>query len=344
MMFLSSTGVFLMSLLGSLNPDFSNYKQTDPKFNLDPQHTSNVFENPSSPSINNDTLHPTTSPGERQSTSTGRSQPETGDINFVSIEQNDKPLTQTAAQAQSLRLITGHTAATLPKGSFELGIQHRFGEINSGAYNLYGLDNFNSMRISADYGITDRITAGIGRSSYRKTYNGYLKWRFLGAPESKFNLTILSDIAVDARARADWNLEPFKQSYRLFFTQQLIASWQVNKGLLLSISPSLVHANLVSQRSYSNDMPVVSGYIRQQIIPKFALTAEGSVLINSITTVKPKSNPTIGFGFEYFTPQHAFQINLTNSRALNEPFFLTDNPNPIQLGDFCLGFNLIRRW
>lgn len=344
MMFLSFTAAFVMGLLGYMNPDFSNYSQTDPKHSLNNQNTSNSWGNPSSAFVNDDTLHHTTSPEERQPTSSGKSQPETGDINFVRVEHYDKPLTQTAAQAQSLRLITGHTAATLPKGSFELGIQHRFGEINSGAYNLYGLDNFNSMRIAADYGVTDKITAGIGRSSYRKTYNGYFKWRFLGAPESKFNLTFLSDIAVDARARADWNLEPFRQSHRLFFTQQLIASWQVNKGLLLSISPTLVHANLVSQRSYSNDMPVVSGYIRQQIIPKFALTAEASVLINSITPVKPKSNPTLGFGFEYFTPQHAFQINLTNSRALNEPFFLIDNPNSLQLGNFCLGFNLIRRW
>jgi hypothetical protein len=334
MMFLSTTASFVMGFLGSLNPEASS--QYHENKNLTTTHNSSsqrwIDASLNSGSKDSQAL-------QRVITNNPQQQ------GTVASDANEfKPFTKTAAQAQSLRLITGHTAATLPKGSFELGIQHRFGEINSGAYNLYGLDNFNSMRISADYGITDKITAGIGRSSYRKTYNGYLKWRFLGEPESKFNLTFLTDIAVDARARSDWNLEPFNHSHRLFFTQQLIASWQVNKGLLLSISPTLVHANLVSQRSYSNDMPVISGYIRQQIIPKFALTAEASVLINSITPVKPKSNPTLGFGFEYFTPQHAFQINLTNSRALNEPFFLTDNPNSLQLGNFCLGFNLIRRW
>jgi len=261
-----------------------------------------------------------------------------------SVYVGDKPLTKIKAQAQSLRLITGHTAATLPKGSFELAIQHRFGALNSGAYNLYGLDNFNSMRIAADYGVFDRLTAGIGRSSFRKTYNGYIKWRFFGKPESKFNLTYLADMAIDARSRADWYLEPFFQSHRLFFTHQLIASWQVNNGLLLSLSPTIVHANLVSQHNYSNDMPVISGYIRQQIIPKFALTGEVSAMIPGILHVKPKNHATIGFGFEYFTPKHAFQINLTNSRALNEAYFLTDNPSSTLLGDFSLGFNLIRRW
>ena len=263
----------------------------------------------------------------------------------TSVEgQSEKPLTKVKAQAQSLRLITGHTAATLPEGSFELAIQHRFGELNSGAYNLYGLDNFNSMRIAADFGVLDRLTLGVGRSSYRKTFNGYLKWRFFGQAESKLVLTYLADVAIDARARSDWNLEPFLQSHRLFYTHQLIASIQVNKGLLISVSPTIVHANLVSQHNYSNDMPVLSGYIRQQIIPKFALTAEASVMIPGILSVKPKNHPTIGVGFEYFTPKHAFQINLTNSRALNEAYFLTDNPSSTLLGDFCMGFNLIRRW
>lgn len=258
--------------------------------------------------------------------------------------QTEKPLTKIKAQAQSIRLISGHTAATLPKGSFELAIQHRFGELSSGAYNLYGLDNFNSMRIAADFGILDRLTVGIGRSSYRKTFNGYLKWRLLGEAESKFVFTFMTDIAIDARARADWNLEPLLQSHRLFYTHQFIASLQVNKGLLVSLSPTIVHANLVSQHNYSNDMPILAGYVRQQIIPKFALTAEASVMIPGILPVKPKNHPTVGFGFEYFTPKHAFQINLTNSRALNEAYFLTDNPSSTLLGDFCMGFNLIRRW
>lgn len=260
------------------------------------------------------------------------------------VQVTDKPLTQTAAQAKSLRLITGHTAATLPKGSLEFAIQHRFGELNSGAYNLFGLDNFNSMRIGVDVGITDRLTIGGGRSSNRKTYNAYAKYRLFGLPEGKWNLTYVSDIAMDARLRSDWNLESLRNIHRIFYTHQLIASWQITDNWLVAIVPTLVHANLVSQTNVSNDMPVLAWYVRKQIISKLALTAEGSTLIQSLNTVTPKSNPTLGFGFEYFTPRHVFQINVTNSRALNEPYFLTDNPRSTQMGNFCLGFNLIRRW
>lgn len=260
------------------------------------------------------------------------------------IPASTKPLTQTSAQAQSLRLITGHTAATLPKGVLELAIQHRFGEIGSGAYNLYGLDNFNSMRIGVDYGLANRLTLGLGRSSYRKTYNSYMKWRMLGKEDSKFNLTYVADMAIDARSRQDWGLEPFFQSHRLFYTHQLIFSLQAADGLVLAVTPTLVHANLVSKSAHSNDIPVVSWYVRQRIIPKFALTAEGSTLVENIVPVRSKNHPTVGIGFEYFTPLHVFQINLTNSRALNEPYFMTNDVGSMLLNDFCLGFNLIRRW
>jgi Membrane bound beta barrel domain (DUF5777) len=72
----------------------------------------------------------------------------------------DIPLTDASAPAKSLRLITGHTAETLPRGTFELTIQHRFGEISSGAENLYGIDNLNSMRIGFDFALGNRLTVG----------------------------------------------------------------------------------------------------------------------------------------------------------------------------------------
>lgn len=257
---------------------------------------------------------------------------------------NEKPLTQMSAQAKSLRLITGHTAATLPKGTLEIAIQHRFGELNSGAYNLFGLDNFNSMRIGVDVGITDRLTAGGGRSSNRKTYNAYAKYRIIGLPEGKFNITYVADMALDARLRSDWNEESLQNIHRIFYTHQLVASWQITDNWVVAILPTIVHANLVSQTSISNDMPILAWYVRKQVIPKMALTAEGSSRLQSLNTVAPKTNPTLGFGFEYFTPRHVFQINVTNSRALNEAYFLTDNPKSTRMGEFCLGFNLIRRW
>jgi len=80
------------------------------------------------------------------------------------------------------------------------------------------------------------------------------------------------------------------------------------------------------------------------LIPKLALTAEASTIIQGLNNPYEKSTPTYGIGFEYFTPRHVFQINLTNSRSMNEPYFLVTDPTFASIDQFCLGFNLIRRW
>ncbi len=256
----------------------------------------------------------------------------------------DIPLTDASAQAKSLRLITGHTTETLPKGTFELTIQHRFGEISSGAENLYGIDNLNSMRIGFDCALGNRVTVGLGRSSMKATYNSYMKWRIIGSPEKKFNLTYLADASLDGRSSSSWGVTPFFYTHRLAYTHQLIASMQLGEKLVIGVAPSVVHFNLVDRIDYSNDIPLIHAYIRRSFGKKIAFTAEGSYIPQGIIPNPTKTDPTVGFGFEYFTPRHAFQISLTNSRSLNEPYFLISDATSSSISNFCLGFNLVRRW
>ena len=65
-------------------------------------------------------------------------------------------------------LIDGHTVETTQGGVLDLKISHRFGQFNDGFYNMFGLD-VASIRIGMDYGLTNRLTIGGGRSSFRKT-------------------------------------------------------------------------------------------------------------------------------------------------------------------------------
>ncbi|MEX2567804.1 MAG: DUF5777 family beta-barrel protein, partial [Cyclobacteriaceae bacterium] len=68
------------------------------------------------------------------------------------------------------RLIHGHSVETRNKGVLDFIISHRFGTINSGVKNLFGLDDAN-IRLGLDYSLTDRFTIGVGRSSFQKVYD-----------------------------------------------------------------------------------------------------------------------------------------------------------------------------
>lgn len=88
-------------------------------------------------------------------------------LGFKSFGQADStlaldsnPLFGAKATFKSIRPINFHTVETLRKGSLELRILHRFGSLNSGLNNFYGVDGPTSTRIGLDYGLQKNLEVG----------------------------------------------------------------------------------------------------------------------------------------------------------------------------------------
>ena len=254
------------------------------------------------------------------------------------------PLSDLEIQSKTLRIVNLQSSAVLPKGSFEVAIQHRFGALEGGIDKLWGIDNLNSMRVGFDYGITNHFTAGIGRSSLKKTFNGFVKYKLIGSQISKFNLTYLADMAIDGRSESDWGLTPFYATHRFMYTHSLLMSCKVSEKLFVGLNPTLVHFNYVQETVMSNDIPVIAGYVRVGATKHLNFTFEASQIVGLGLTVPQKENPSVGIGVEYFTPNHAFQISLSNTRSFNEPYFMVEDSPSNAINQFCLGFNIVRRW
>src|SRR5450631_101101 len=90
---------------------------------------------------------------------------------------------------KALYIVNMKTIEAPAAGALNVEIQHRFGTINTGAYNLWGLD-FATLRLGLDYGITDRLSVGIGRSSYLETFDGYLKYKLLRQSENTMPVSV----------------------------------------------------------------------------------------------------------------------------------------------------------
>ena len=76
------------------------------------------------------------------------------------------------------RVVNGHSVETNEGGELKMIISHRFGAINGGAYEFFGLDQ-STIRLGFDYGVTNNLTVGVGRSSFEKTVDGFVKYKFL---------------------------------------------------------------------------------------------------------------------------------------------------------------------
>src|SRR4030066_1202451 len=82
------------------------------------------------------------------------------------------------ATFKSTRIVSGHSIERMPEGQLDFRISHRFGELKTGAYNLWGLDQAN-IHFSLEYGIIDWLMLGVGRGTYEKTYDGFFKFSLL---------------------------------------------------------------------------------------------------------------------------------------------------------------------
>src|SRR5690349_9224468 len=114
------------------------------------------------------------------------------------LEKDTKGTDYTFATFKGTRLVNGHTIETKHAGSLEFIFQHRFGPVNGGLYEMFGLDEA-YVRLGLDYGITDNLSVSIGRNSVDKTMDGFVKYRLLhqskGEKNFPFSVTILEGIA-----------------------------------------------------------------------------------------------------------------------------------------------------
>lgn len=239
------------------------------------------------------------------------------------------------------RVVNGHSVETMGHGELEFLISHRFGSLNQGFYDLFGLDNA-QIRFGLEYGITDWLNVGVGRSSAGKTYDGFLKARILRQRESGFSpisITGFSSIAVKTLNPADTALIPPFQD-RLSFTNQLLIARKFNDRISLQIMPTHVHYNLVDTRTESNDVFALGTALKVQITKNLATTLEYYYRFPGQLEGEKYNSFTVGFDIN--TGNHVFQLHLTNSTGMIEKSFIGETSERWQDGGIKIGFNIGR--
>jgi len=254
-----------------------------------------------------------------------------------------EPLTNyTTATFKTNRVVNGHSIETVAKKEFDFKISHRFGLLSGGAYELFGLDQAN-MRMGGDYGITDNLNIGIGRSTYAKTYDGFVKYKFLkqssGAKNVPLSAAWVSHTSINSLRWSDPN-RANKFSDRVSYVHQLLMARKFSDGLSIQLSPSLVHMNLVDSANVKNDILSIGIGLRQKLTSRTTVNLE-YFYVPSGQIANTKTN-ALSLGFDIETGGHVFQLFFTNAAAPFEQGFITDTQSKWLDGDVRFGFNIAR--
>ncbi len=237
------------------------------------------------------------------------------------------------------KVVNGQSVEILSKGVLQFQIQHRFGTLNSGFYNLFGLDN-SQIRLGFDYGIKDWMSIGIGRSSALKTIDASAKLRLKrqskGSKEFPFTLVTNSAIFVKQYRWSETKEETFELSNQLSFAHQILIARKINRDLSVQLSPTFLHYNLVNYAE-KNDRISLGFGARQKLTNRISVNAEYFMQINGKI-----NNDVLSFGFDIETGGHVFQLHLSNSPSMIESSFIHETKGDWEQGDIYFGFNISR--
>ncbi len=253
----------------------------------------------------------------------------------------------------SIRVLNNHSIEMIPKNNLEFIVAHKFGDFagsGGGVPAWFGLDNLADVRIAFEYGLSDRMNIGYGRSKgtglLTQVLDAYFKYAILkqkinGMPVS---LNFVTSLALPyAKATTDsTSITSYPTfAHRFIYTTQILVARKFSDRITLQANLGYNHRNYVH---YTDQ----NGLVFAGLSGRFRFTKTLGVLFeyNHILQRTPDVNYTnhLAFGFEILTGGHAFCLMLSNSRGVTENLFIPATTDNWLNGQFRFGFSINRRF
>lgn len=234
------------------------------------------------------------------------------------------------------RIVNAQSNEQAAKGELKFMVQHRFGTLNSGGYNLWGLDN-SKIRLGFEYGLHERLAIGFGRSSSQKEFDFSVKGKVLQqSTEMPVSVSVYSAIFFQHPPPTVREQSGFDMSDQFNFSNQIILTKKVNRKLSLAVLPT--HLHLVSEGE-ANDPLFMGMGGRYKLRKRVSINGE---YFYGLSQMSEAHTNVLSLGFDIETGGHIFSLHLSNSRGMNERAFLLDTTGDWVDGDIYFGFNISR--
>ncbi|HSB93715.1 MAG TPA: DUF5777 family beta-barrel protein [Flavitalea sp.] len=241
---------------------------------------------------------------------------------------------------KSTRVINGHSMEFLSPGTMDVRILHRFGTLDNGMKNFFGLDEA-SMRLGFDFGIQRNLMIGVGRSTLNKELDGFIKYAPLSQSTGPHSSPITLAFVVGMTANTlEWPDSSKAGDFenRLGYYYQAIIGRKFSNTITLQVTPTWVHTNYPAEGTPIDQYAVGMGG-RFKFSKRMALTLDYFYRVND--RGGEKYDP-LSVGIDIETGGHVFQLHFSNAVGMNERAFINETTDSWGKGEVRFGFNLSR--
>jgi len=261
---------------------------------------------------------------------------------LLSLLGEEETVEYATASFKTTRIINLHSVEQTAGGVLDFRISHRFGFLNTGWYELFGMDGA-TIRLGLEYGLTDWLMVGAGRSSFNKTYDAFAKAKLFRQSSGKRTMPVsVSWFSSITMSTMKWRY-PERENFftsRLQYCHQLLIARKFSDRVTFQLSPGLVHRNLVGVPEEAHDVLSLGGGGRYKITRRTSINAEYIYVLPD--QLLPRYTNSFSIGVDIETGGHVFQLHCTNSTAMTEPAFITETVGAWRSGDIHFGFNISR--
>ena len=251
---------------------------------------------------------------------------------------DDSTVSSVPVQAtfKATRIVNSQSIELTRPKILEFMILHRFGSMTNGFYDLFGMDEA-AIRFDLKYGINDRISLGVGRSSLNKTYDIFTKLKLLkqtsGGSSFPFSLALFSKIEIST---IDQNLPMNDQ---LTFDIQVLAARKFNPSISGQVMPTFIHRNLVQTAEEFHDLLSFGIGGRVKVTRRVSINADTFFPLGERDETFKQS---WGLGCDIETGGHVFQLMITNVQGSFESEYIENATGTFDELNLFLGFNITR--
>ena len=262
-------------------------------------------------------------------------------------------------------LIDQQTGKMGPVNTLEAAIEHKFGTMDKGFKDLYGIYAPGAnIRLALDYVVAKNVQLGYGIQKKNMYSDFNAKWTPLQQMNTGMPVTVsfYGNVGIDGRDQSVWTANQyyhssdpfpystysFKFSNRLSYFGQMMVARKVCNAFTLQVGASFSHFNTAPWHLDHDKVGLHAG-------GRVKISPQGSIIFNydmplQIQSISEQadqsihSQPVVAFGFEISTSTHAFQIYAGNNQTFLPQDAMLNNQQKAIWENFCVGFVITRLW
>jgi hypothetical protein len=249
------------------------------------------------------------------------------------------------------RIAFGHSTEVRSQGVLEVFVANRFWNLPKARTQKTFAIKLNS-RIALEYGLSDRLTLGVGGSTFDALFDGYLKYKLLtqkqGIKKTPFNVTLFQNVNYYSNSGSVPLGAYGPSSNKLSFTSQMLISRKISKKFSFQISPTYIHKrfNFSEERDededYSSSQEGKKDFFALGIGARYKIGTHLSLVSEYYKTFNPEESfdtySPFALGVNWEIGDVLLQFMLTNTVSMVEGSFIAQTRNKFNFRDPNLNF------